>query len=169
MPSVVSITSGRRLPSTHSGEYLLLALALPGEPERNSGVLLRDSDHRPGLSANPRPLGRNPGEAEWLKALGEDFEAKIREMGGDAFQPSLGSLSNTLHLSQRIAVTVDDFPRALARLYEEHVEAAHVESEEVQPFVTHLPLYSLEAAATKFGEDRDVEAEGWVKDRRSCG
>ena len=42
MPSVVSISSGRGPQSTHSGEYLLLALALPGEPERNIGVLLRD-------------------------------------------------------------------------------------------------------------------------------
>jgi phage repressor protein C with HTH and peptisase S24 domain len=165
MPSVVSITSGRRLQSTHRGEYLLLALALPGEPERNIGVLLRDSqtgqvysrirDHWEEI--------RDPVQDEWLKALGEDFEAKIREMGGDEFLRSIeDSLSNTLRLSQRTAVIVDDFPRALARLYEEHVEAAD-ESEEVQPFVTHLPLYSLQAAATKFGEDREVEAEGWVK------
>ena len=166
MPSVVSITSGRRPQSTHSGEYLLLALALPGEPVRNIGVLLRDSE-----------TGRvytqirdhweeiwDPEEAELLKALGEDFEAKIHEMGGDEFLRSLeDSLSNTLRLSQRTAVAVDDFSRTLSRLYEEHVETARVESAEVQPFVTHLPLYSLQAAATKFGEDRDVEAEGWVK------
>ena len=166
MPSVVSITSGRRPQSTHSGEYLLLALALRGEPERNIGVLLRDSETGqvyPRIRDHWEEI-RDLGEAEWLKALGEDFEAKIREMGGDAFLRSLeDSLSNTLRLSQRTAVTVDDFPRALARLYEEHVEAARVELEEVQPFVSHLPLYSLQAAATKFGEDRDVEAEGWVK------
>ena len=166
MPSVVSITSGRGPQSTHSGEYLLLALALPGEPERNIGVLLRDSetgrvymrirDHWEEI--------RDPEEAEWLKVLGEDFEAKIRELGGDEFLRSLeDSLSNTLRLSQRTVVAVNDFTRTLARLYEEHVEAARVESEEMQPFVTHLPLYSLQAAATKFGEDRDVEAEGWVK------
>jgi phage repressor protein C with HTH and peptisase S24 domain len=145
---------------------LLLALALPGEPERNIGVLLRDSetcrvytqirDHWEEI--------RDPEEAEWLKALGEDFEAKIRELGGDEFLRTLeDSLSNTLRLSQRTVVAVDEFSRTLARLYEEHVEAARVESEEVQPFVTHLPLYSLQAAATKFGEDREVEAEGWVK------
>jgi len=46
----------------------------------------------------------------------------------------------------------------LERLYQEHVERAAVE-----PFVTHLPLYSLKAAATRFGEDREVESEGWVK------
>src|SRR4029077_5796925 len=48
--------------------------------------------------------------------------------------------------------------RMIERLYEEHVEAAAF-----APFVTHLPLYSLKAAATRFGEDREVEAEGWVK------
>ena len=166
MPSVISITSGRRPQNTHSGEYLLLALALPGELERNIGVLLRDSetgrvytqirDHWEEI--------RDPEEAGLLKALGEDFEAKIHELGGDEFLRSLeDSLSNTLRLSRRTAVAVDDFSLTLSRLYEEHVETARVESEEVQPFVTHLPLYSLQAAATKFGEDRDVEAEGWVK------
>jgi hypothetical protein len=44
MPSVISITSGSRPQNTHRGEYLLVALALPGEPERNIGVLLRDSE-----------------------------------------------------------------------------------------------------------------------------
>lgn len=166
MPSVVSITSGRRPPSTHSGEYLLLALALPGEAARNIGVLLRDRESGQ-VYARIRDHWEeipDPEEAEYLQALGEDFAARIREMGGDEFLRTLeDSLSNTLRLSQRTAVAVDDFPRALVRLYEEHVEAAHVEPEEVQPFVTHLPLYSLQAAATKFGEDREVEAEGWVK------
>jgi phage repressor protein C with HTH and peptisase S24 domain len=161
MPSVVSITSGRRPQSTHSGEYLLLALALPGEPERNIGVLLRDCETGRvyGQIRDHWEEIRDPEEAEWLKALGEDFEAKIRELGGDEFLRSLeDSLSNTLRLGRRTIVAVDDFSRTLARLYEEHVETA-----EVQPFITHLPLYSLQAAATKFGEDREVEAEGWIK------
>jgi SOS-response transcriptional repressor LexA len=163
MPSVVSITSGHRPQKTHSGEYLLLALALPGEPERNIGVLLRDTETGqlyPKIREHWEDIG-DPEEAEMLEALGEDFHSKIREMGGDEFLRSLeDALSNTLRLSQRTAVAVDDFPRTLARLYEEHVEAAGI-----QPFVTHLPLYSLQVAATKFGEDREVEveAEGWVK------
>ena len=162
MPSVISITSGSRPQNTHRGEYLLVALALPGEPERNIGVLLRDSETGrvyPQIRDHWEQI-QDAEEAEWLKALGEDFNAKIREMGGDEFLRSLeDSLSNALRLSQRtVVVVVDDFPRALARLYEEHVEAA-----EIQPFVTHLPLYSLEAAASRFGEEREVEAEGWVK------
>lgn len=166
MSSVVSISSGRRPQQGHSGEYLLLALALPGEPERNIGVFLRDSETGqvyPRIRDHWEEIG-DPEEAEWLQALGGDFDAKIREMGGDEFLRTLeDSLSNVLRLSPRIAVTVEDFPRTLERLYQEHVEAEHVEAKEVQPFVTHLPLYSLQAAATKFGEDREVEPAGWVK------
>ncbi|HXI41697.1 MAG TPA: S24 family peptidase [Bryobacteraceae bacterium] len=166
MPSVASISSGRRPQNVHSGEYLLLALALPGEPERKIGVLLRDSETGqlyPRIRDNWEEI-RDPEEAEWLEALGDDFEGKIREMGSDEFLRSLeDSLSNALRLSQRFAVSVDDFPRTLARLYAEHVEAADVAPEDVQPFITHLPLYSLQAAATRFGEDREVEAQGWVK------
>jgi phage repressor protein C with HTH and peptisase S24 domain len=161
MSSVVSIASGRRPQKGTSGEYLLVVLALPGEPERNIGVLLRDpttGQLYPKVRDHWEEI-EDSEEAELLEALGEDFESKIREMGGDDFLRSLeDSLSNTLRVSERMAVTVDSFPRTLERLYEEHVERA-----EVQPFVTHLPLYSLKAAATKFGEDREVESEGWVK------
>jgi len=34
---------------------------------------------------------------------------------------------------------------------------SNVERTEVIPFITHVPLYSLRAAATKFGEDMEVE------------
>lgn len=161
MSSVVSIETGRKPRGGASGEYLLIELVRPGEPRRCIGVLLREiatgrvyskvRDHWDEIE--------EPEEAELLEALDEDFQTKIDEMGGDAFLLSLeDSLSNTLQLSEREAVIVDDFERTLDRLYEAHVEAAAV-----QPFVTHLPLYSLQAAATKFGEDREVEAEGWVK------
>jgi len=161
MPSVVSIATGRRPHHQHQGEYLIVELALPGLPQRNIGVLLRDAESGqvyPKLRDHWEEI-EDPEEAEWLEALGEDFDAKILEMGGDGFLRYLeDSLSNALRLSERTAMAVDDFERTLARLYEEHVEA-----EAVQPFVTHLPLYSLRAAATKFGDEHEVEAEGWVK------
>jgi len=161
MPSVVSIATGRRPHHQHQGEYLIVELALPGGPQRNIGVLLRDAESGQVYSKIRKEwqdVG-DPEEAEWLEALDEDFEAKILEMGGDGFLQHLeDSLSNALRLSERTSVGVDDFERTLARLYEEHVEA-----EQAQPFITHLPLYSLRAAATKFGEDHEVEAEGWVK------
>lgn len=161
MPSVVSITAGRRSQPKRQGEYLLVELASPGAVIRTIGVLLRDA-----ASGQVYPRMRmhwedieDPDERAWLEALQEDFESKIREMGGDAFLGGLeDSVSNFLLLSERIPVAVDDFGRTLDRLYEENVEAA-----KVRRFVTHLPLYSLRAAATKFGDDREVEAEEWVK------
>jgi len=161
MSSVVSISSGRRQRKGTSGEYLLLELARPGEPVRNIGVLLRDPETG---QVYPKILEHfeeieDPEEAELLAALGPDFELKIHELGGDEFLRTLeDSLSNALRVTARAVVTVDDFSRTLQRLYEEHVEQARV-----QPFVTHLPLYSLKAAATRFGEEREVESEGWIK------
>jgi hypothetical protein len=32
-----------------------------------------------------------------------------------------------------------------------------------RPFETHLPVYSLRAAAGKFGEGQEVVEEGWAK------
>ena len=50
---------------------------------------------------------------------------------------------------------MEDFERALGRLYRQHVSST------VREFVTHLPRYSLEVAAGPFLENREVEAEGW--------
>ena len=78
MPSVVSIATGRRPHHQHQGEYLIVELALPGGPQRNIGVLLRDAE-----SGQVYPKIRNhweeiedPEEAEWLEALGEDFDGQ---------------------------------------------------------------------------------------------
>jgi len=38
-----------------------------------------------------------------------------------------------------------------------------VTREVARPFETHLPVYSLRAAAGKFGEGQEVEEEGWVE------
>jgi phage repressor protein C with HTH and peptisase S24 domain len=46
---------------------------------------------------------------------------------------------------------------AVDRLFDQHVDATP------QPFVTHLPLYGIRAAATQFGEGMASEAESWVR------
>jgi phage repressor protein C with HTH and peptisase S24 domain len=46
----------------------------------------------------------------------------------------------------------------LDRLYTEHIEPVAVE-----PYGTHLPLYSLRAAAGRLGEEMPVEEEDWVR------
>src|SRR5580700_2494850 len=144
MPSVVSIATGRRPQGLGLGEYLLLQLARSDAPLRNIGVLLRDAEAGEVYSKIRGSGGEIPDAEETvlLEALDEDVEAKIDEMGEGEFLRHLeDSLSNTLRLSEPTSVAVDDFPHTLVRLYEEHMEA-----EQVQPFVTHLPLYALRAA-----------------------
>ena len=97
-------------------------------------------------------------DLEYLAALEDDFHLRIREIGPEKFLLSLeDSLSGVLRISDREAVAVTDPSRALQRLFEAHVDAR------IRRYVTHLPLYSLRAAATKFGEDAEVDVLDWVR------
>lgn len=147
--------------ANHPGEFSLLQLSLPSKSVRNIGVLLRD----PATDLLYKKLRSDwtsladPENAEVLEALDADFEARTAEMGADAFLLCLeDTLSNVLLITKRVPLTVSDFETALQRLYEEHVQRT-----EVIHFVTHVPLYSLRAAAGKFGEDMEVEQEDWVR------
>jgi phage repressor protein C with HTH and peptisase S24 domain len=141
--------------------FSVLQLALPSKAPLNIGILLIDT----GAGRLYKKLRRDwdsiadPETAEILMALDEDFGVRIDEMGGAAFLENLeDTLSNLLLITNREPLTVSNFQVALNRLFEEHVQRT-----EVIPFVTHVPFYSLRAAATKFGEDMEVEAEGWVR------
>src|SRR5260370_15079539 len=142
-------------------KYSLLQMALPGESPRNIGIFLLDT----ATGQLYKKLRRDwsaiagPESVEILERLDEDFKIKIDELGGDVFLQGLeDSLSNFLLINDRQDVSVSNFETALNRLFEEHVQRT-----EVIPFVSHVPLYSLRAAATKFGEDMEVEAQGWVR------
>ena len=103
-------------------------------------------------------LGAEEQDQDYLAALEADFDRRIREMGAEGFLVSLeDSLSGVLRISDREAVAVTNPSRTLQRLFDRLVDA------EVRPFATHLPLYSLRAAATKFGEDAEVEELDWVR------
>ena len=146
---------------TRRGQYVLLGLALPGAPEHAIGVLLLDPaadrlflrlrSHFDDLAG--------PDDMEYLSHLEEDLRARAAEMGAERFLESLeDSLSHVLRIGGREAVAVHSFQHTLDRLF-----ARHVEAPAVLPFRTHLPLYSLRAAATRFGEDMQVEEEEWVR------
>ncbi len=141
--------------------FSVLQLSLPSKAPLNVGILLIDT----GTGRLYKKLRRDwrsiadQETAEVLEALDQDFSLKIDEMGGSAFLESLeDTLSNLLLITDREPLTVSNFQTALNRLFEQHVQRT-----EVIPFVTHVPFYSLRAAATKFGEDMEVEAEGWVR------
>ena len=154
-------TSPQAVLSTQRGEYLLLHLALPGRAPVHVGVLLLDpvSDRlHLKLRQDWEDLGE-PEDVEVLSLLQEDFAQKHAEMGGEVLLRFLeDTLSNVLRISDRQPVMVGNYTRALERLYEKHVQPARV-----VPFVTHLPLYSVRAAAGKFREDQEVEPEAWIK------
>jgi SOS-response transcriptional repressor LexA len=99
-----------------------------------------------------------PDEAETLAALDFDLGSKAVEMGAGRLLGYLeDTLSNFLRISERREVMVEDFERALSRLYREHVPST------VRKFVTHLPRYTLAVAAGKFLENQEVSEESWVE------
>jgi hypothetical protein len=98
-------------------------------------------------------------EIDILEFLESDLATKARESGGEVLLASLeDTLSGFFRISDRTAVSFSGDPRqTVDQLFDRHVDAT------VHPFVTHLPLYSLRAAATKFGEGMGSEQEGWVR------
>ena len=145
------------------GEYVLLQLALPGEPVHDVGVLLIDADpdstrHALRLRTHWEDLA-GAEDADYLAALERDFEEKIAELGARRLLESWEeSFSHVLRVSEREVVPVDSFSRVADRIFERHVEKLPVAR-----FRSHLPLYTLRAAAGKFGGDEEVEEEDWVR------
>jgi SOS-response transcriptional repressor LexA len=142
------------------GVYAVLEAALPDRAPQNIGVLLIDSDSGRGwLRMRPRYGDiAEPQDAEVFAALEDDLRGRIMEDGGPALLDWMeDTLSNALRISDRREVRVESFTRALAQLYEQNVEPL-----EVRRFETHLPLYTLRAAAGRLGEEMPVEAEDWV-------
>jgi len=140
---------------------VLLEAHLPDRPARNIGVYLVDpATDRLWLRMRQDYQDiAEPDDVEVLEALEEDFRARAAEMGAEAFLLSLeDSLSNVLRAGERQRVEVDAFSRVLDRLFDRDVEKI-----KVQPFQTHIPLYSLRAAAGRLGEEMESSEEDWVR------
>jgi SOS-response transcriptional repressor LexA len=97
-----------------------------------------------------------PEEAEVLELLEADLKAKSTELGAARLMEHLeDSLSNLVRVTEPRDVVVENFERALGRLYRENVSSSILRHE------THLPRYSLAVAAGPFLENQEVTAEGW--------
>jgi phage repressor protein C with HTH and peptisase S24 domain len=156
MPASVIPISGSR-----QGTFVLLEAALPGRSPVPVGLILVDpATGRGWVRVRERfETLADPEDAEVLEALQADLQDKLSENGAGAVLAALeDSLSNVLRVGERQAVAVDAFTRVLDRLYDEHVEKT-----EIQPFRTHLPLYSLRAAAGRLGEEMESAEEDWVR------
>ena len=143
--------------TTYSARLSVLELAIPGRDPVAAGVLLVD----PGQNRLYVRLRRDwnalaPGEADVLSALEHDLAGKAAEMGASRTLEFLeDTLSNVLRISEPREVMVEDFERALGRLYREYVRPT------VLQYVTHLPRYSLAVAAGKFLDNQEVTEQGW--------
>jgi hypothetical protein len=144
------------------GQYLLLEAALPHANTEYIGVLLLEA-------ASDRLHGRfrrdfedlTGDDADWFNALPDHILQTANELGARKCVEWLEStLSNALRISDRQWVVIEDNANTtLAKLYAKYIRP------KVLPFRTHLPQYSLDAAAGKFGKQTDGEPEGWVEVR----
>lgn len=154
------------LPPPRKAEYVVLQAALPGRPVVAAGILLLEPEaDRLHLKLRSDWADRaSPEDAEVLELLAADLATQAEELGGSALLSLLEDrLSNALRISERRPAVVGDFERALERLYAAEVEGAR-RTAPVVPFRTHLPVYSLRAAAGRFGPEQDVDAEpeDWI-------
>ncbi len=144
--------------ATVEGRYAVLTAELTGSGSTPIGILLED----PKTNQLHVRLRRDwdsiadQEEQEVLELLEDDLDAKGRQMGAAGLLDWLEeNASCSFRVSDRQTVMVEDFTRALNRLYRQNVRS------EVRQFETHIPRRSLQVAAGKFLDNDDVEIEGW--------
>jgi phage repressor protein C with HTH and peptisase S24 domain len=149
------------LTSTTTAHYSILEVCWPGAAADNAGILLVDPESgraRVRLRRDWEEIIDDEDDREVFSLLQEDLNRWMEETSpAEVLQTLEDRLSNVLRISEREAVAADDFDRTLNRLYNRHIQS------NVIPFRTHLPLYSLRAAAGGYGEDRAVNQEDWVE------
>lgn len=154
------MTKGAVSISGRPGVYAILEAAGPGRKPENMGVILVDPASGRGWVKLRHDIEELfPAEdAELCTELEGDLRTFLREHGAaatlDLFEQEL---SNVVRISDSREVVAESFTRALAQLYE-----ANVGPIEIHRFETHLPLYTLRAAAGHLSDEMPVEAEDWI-------
>jgi hypothetical protein len=130
---------------SREGVYALFQLCLPGRPPANAGVLLLDPATGRGWVRFRDRFDdiADPEDAEVMDAMEEHFRQAMADGGAEPWLQSLEECaSNTLRVGERRTVAVDAFTRVLDRVFSENVAPVAP-----LPYETHLPLYSMRAAA----------------------
>jgi SOS-response transcriptional repressor LexA len=144
---------------TQTGRYSIVQADVPGHGLVNLGVLLQDPQSDALHLRFRRDLDSLVEEdLEVLEGLSDDLSRKASELGADRlFEYLESTLSASIRVTNREQILVDDFARAVDRLYRKHVPTRVLE------FRTHLPRYSLQVAAGKFLENDEVTEQGWIE------
>jgi SOS-response transcriptional repressor LexA len=142
------------------GKYCIVTADTPADGMVKIGVLLQDPESdslRLRFRRDLESLAEEE-DREVLLALAGDLAAKAQDLGAEKlFEYLESNLSGAIRVTDREEVLVEDFARALDRLYLKNVQSNVLE------FRTHLPRYSLRAAAGKFLENQEITADGWVE------
>jgi len=140
---------------------VVISAAPPGNAPDAIGVFLVDKASDQPWRRFRRDLDEFiPDEADVLELLEDDMVIKCAELGAQRWLEWLEEhASHFIRVSEREEAVVHDFPQQLSWLYHRHVRP------KVLPFRTHLPVYALEAAAGRWGPERDVseEPQDWVE------
>jgi hypothetical protein len=153
MPTTVPV-------QTRTGQFSLIQAELPEHGLVTLGVLLQDPERDELHLRLRRDLETLADEEDLdvLSALGDDLSRKAREMGAESLlRYCEDTLSGAIRVTNREPVLLEDFERAVDRLYRQHVQSKVLE------FRTHLPRYSLKVAAGKFLENEEISDQGWVE------
>jgi SOS-response transcriptional repressor LexA len=145
---------------TRMGKYSVLTAELPGHGLLNIGVLLQDPETDRLYLRVRRDLDSlvDGQDYDVFSGLRNDLASQASEMGAEKLLEHLeDALSDSIRITNREPALVDEFERTLDRLYRRHIQSNVLE------FRTHLPLYSLRAAAGRFLDNEEIVEEGWVE------
>jgi phage repressor protein C with HTH and peptisase S24 domain len=145
--------------ATYEGRYAILQADLPGESSAPIGVLLQD----PETDKLHLRLRRDwddiaEEDAEVFELLESDLATKAEESGAaKLFEWLEDTLSGNLRITERRNVLVSNFERTLNRLYAENIQST------LRPGVTHIPKFTLRAAAGRFRDNAEIEPETYIE------
>jgi SOS-response transcriptional repressor LexA len=140
--------------TAREGRYSILEADLPSNGLTRIGILLQDPEADRLYLRLRRDWDEIAPDDEILPLLQDDLEAKADEMGAERLLSWLEeNLSTDIRITDRERTLVDDFERALNRLYSRHIHTT------VRERATHVPRYTLRVAAGHFLDNEEVEPE----------
>jgi SOS-response transcriptional repressor LexA len=138
---------------------MVIQVSVPEGGRENAGVLVASPEQC--VQRFRRDLAElDPENADILEELASDLAVKAQELGPAGLLDWLeDTASNYIAVTDREPLAAGDPEKALPWFYHRNVRPP------VRKFRTHLPLFSVEAAAGRWGPERDVEAEpeDWIE------